>query len=84
MRSLLEISPLVALTLGADGCLVATRDEQTHIPPSHVEKVVDATGAGDAFAAAFLVEYIRTADPTAAARAANTLAGQVVGQMGAR
>jgi sugar/nucleoside kinase (ribokinase family) len=44
----------VALKLGADGCLVATQGgEIFHLPAYEVE-VVDATGAGDAFAAGFI------------------------------
>lgn len=81
----LELSPMVLLTLGEAGCLVARRNEDTFYkaaPP--VETVVDATGAGDAFAAAFVVEYLRTHDAHAAAGAANQLAAQVVGKFGAR
>jgi sugar/nucleoside kinase (ribokinase family) len=44
----------VALKMGADGCLVATQgSEMFHLPAYEVE-VVDATGAGDAFAAGFI------------------------------
>ena len=44
----------VALKMDADGCLVATQHgEAFHLPAYQVE-VVDATGAGDAFAAGFI------------------------------
>lgn len=43
----------VVLTLGAAGALVATRDEMDPIPTPTV-KAVDSTGAGDAFAGAFV------------------------------
>jgi sugar/nucleoside kinase (ribokinase family) len=49
-----------------------------------VDRVVDVTGAGDAFAAGFVAEYARTGDALAAARAGNALAAQVVGRVGAR
>jgi sugar/nucleoside kinase (ribokinase family) len=39
---------LVALTQGAEGCLIATRQEKVRVPAFQV-KVVDTTGAGDAF-----------------------------------
>lgn len=43
--------PSVVLTLGADGALVAQRDEVTAVP-SPVVEAVDTTGAGDAFVGA--------------------------------
>lgn len=39
---------LVAITQGAEGCLIATRQEKVRVPAFQV-KVVDTTGAGDAF-----------------------------------
>jgi sugar/nucleoside kinase (ribokinase family) len=46
---LLTMGPkLVAITQGAEGCLVASRDKMVHVPALPV-KVVDTTGAGDAF-----------------------------------
>jgi ribokinase len=48
----------VILTLGADGCLLATNQTMQHVPAFPV-KSVDSTGAGDAFIgsfAAFLAE----------------------------
>jgi sugar/nucleoside kinase (ribokinase family) len=81
---LLDISPMVVLTLGNSGCLVATREGTLAVDAEPVEVVRDATGAGDAFAAGFVVEYLRSRDLLSAARAANRLAGSVVGRVGAR
>jgi sugar/nucleoside kinase (ribokinase family) len=81
---LLDLAPRVVLTLGEEGCLVATRDGQTRVPAPGVDRVVDATGAGDAFAAGFVVEYARRGDAVAAARAGSEVAAQVVGRVGAR
>jgi 2-dehydro-3-deoxygluconokinase len=64
---------IVALTLGADGAIVATRERRERIQPIKV-KPVDATGAGDMFDGAFLAEYLRTGDPFAAGRYANVAA----------
>ena len=64
---------IVALTLAADGAIVATRDRRETIPPRPA-KLVDATGAGDMFAGAFLAEYLATNDPFAAGRYANVAA----------
>jgi len=44
----------VALKMGADGCLVMSGDYKTLRLPAHDVEVVDATGAGDAFAAGFI------------------------------
>lgn len=64
---------IVALTLGAQGCLVATAGERRRVPGIGVE-AVDATGAGDTFDGNFLAEYLRTGDPFEAARYANAAA----------
>jgi ribokinase len=47
-------------------------------------EMVDATGAGDAFAAAFVVEYLSSRDLYSAAEAANRLAAEVVSRVGGR
>jgi ribokinase len=82
--NLLSLAPIVALTLSDNGCLVATRDGTLQVGPHPIETVRDATGAGDAFAAGFVVEYLRTRDLQSAAQAANRLAAGVVGRVGAR
>jgi sugar/nucleoside kinase (ribokinase family) len=46
--------------------------------------VVDATGAGDAFDAAFMARYLRDGDLAAAARVANDIGSWVVARYGAR
>ena len=63
----------MALTLGEEGAVVATREKRERLPPRKVT-VVDATGAGDMFDGAFLAEYLRTGDPFAAGRYANVAA----------
>src|ERR1700686_2836823 len=46
---LLPLGPkIVALTMGADGCLIPSAEQMVRIPPFQV-KIVDSTGAGDAF-----------------------------------
>jgi sugar/nucleoside kinase (ribokinase family) len=48
-KSMLGLGPkIVALTLGADGCIIAGSGKIVHVPALKVE-VVDTTGAGDAF-----------------------------------
>jgi sugar/nucleoside kinase (ribokinase family) len=45
---------VVVLKMGADGCLVMSADNKTFRLPAFDVDVVDATGAGDAFAAGFI------------------------------
>ena len=70
----LKMGPkIVALTLGADGVLIATPERRERLSALPC-KPVDATGAGDAFDGAFLAEYLRTGDPFVAGRFANAAA----------
>lgn len=64
---------VVALTLGARGAAIATRERRARIPAAPA-RAVDATGAGDCFDGNFLAEYLRTGDPFAAAAFAVTAA----------
>jgi sugar/nucleoside kinase (ribokinase family) len=75
-----RLAPLLVLTQGAAGCTVFCRDEVRSVAaPPAVE--VNATGAGDIFAAAFLVRYQQTAgNPWEAARFANEMAAYSVTQ----
>lgn len=48
-RKLLHMGPsLVAITMGANGCLLASKEQTVHVPAFTV-KPIDTTGAGDAF-----------------------------------
>jgi sugar/nucleoside kinase (ribokinase family) len=65
-RQLLSHVPLVALTRGWRGLTLLGRDEE-HEVPSLPREEKDPTGAGDVFAAAFLVRYHETGEPLDAA-----------------
>lgn len=72
--SLEQGAAMVALKLGAAGCLVATRGGAVrHVAPYPVQ-AVDATGAGDCFAGALLARLCAGDDLLAATRAANVAA----------
>ena len=60
------------------------RATQLNTQASSVERVVDATGAGDLFAAGFLVGLARGADYRDAARLGALVAAEVIQQLGAR
>ena len=64
---------IVALTLGAEGTLVATPDERKRIGGRKVEPI-DATAAGDTFDGAFLAELVAGRSPFEAAAYANAAA----------
>lgn len=65
-RELLASVPIVALTRGWRGLTLFTR-EGAHEVPTLPRAEVDPTGAGDVFAAAFLVRYHETGDALEAA-----------------
>jgi len=59
---------VVVLKLGSDGALVHERDSSRfwHVPALPV-RVVDVTGAGDAFCGGFMADFVRHGDPVRAA-----------------
>jgi 2-dehydro-3-deoxygluconokinase len=73
----------VIVKLGAHGCLVAAGAESLPIAPAATMTPRDTTGAGDAFNAAYLAGRIKGLAPSAAARGANRLAGEVIQYRGA-
>jgi fructokinase len=83
--SLLENFPqcqLVAVTLGAHGSLVATRQE-IHIHPGFPIKLVDPVGAGDAFTAGLVHACLRGAPLARMAEIGNLCGSFVASQPGA-
>jgi len=52
----------VIVTLGAKGALLSIEGTKYNIPAYQCEKIVDPTGAGDAFIGGFLAEYVRGED----------------------
>jgi sugar/nucleoside kinase (ribokinase family) len=45
------------MTLGKDGAMIILKENVIFVPAPKIKKVVDATGAGDAFAAGFLYGF---------------------------
>jgi sugar/nucleoside kinase (ribokinase family) len=75
---------LAVITRSEKGCMIVTREETVSIPAVPVERVVDATGAGDLFAAGFLVGFARAAEHRTSARLGALAAAEVIGHLGAR
>lgn len=72
---------IVAMTQGVDGVNIWEKGTRFHFP-SYPTQVVDATGAGDVFAAAFLIRLSQTENISKAARFANAAASLSVGGHG--
>jgi 2-dehydro-3-deoxygluconokinase len=75
--------PEVAVKLGPEGACVAWEGESQHVPGVPDVEIVDSTGAGDAFDAAYLHARLIGQDPPAAAAAGNALAAATLGHRGA-
>ena len=75
---------LAVVTRSEKGCVVVDKDGTVAVPAAPVERVVDATGAGDLFAAGFLFGLARGRDHRTAARLGALAAAEVIQHLGAR
>jgi 2-dehydro-3-deoxygluconokinase len=73
----------IALTLGADGCLVAEGAVHSRLPAPVVDVITDTSGAGDAFNGAYLASRLRGASVVEAAQSGLLLGSRVVTHAGA-
>ena len=73
MQRLLARAPVCILTQGASGARLRSGGRWQHVPAFPAYEV-DATGAGDVFATAFLCAYSQSKDPREAARFASCTA----------
>jgi sugar/nucleoside kinase (ribokinase family) len=73
----------VALKMGASGCLVMRLGQEAMAIPAYEVPVVDATGAGDAFAAGFIAGVYHNFTLTDSARLANAVGALCVTEHGA-
>jgi sugar/nucleoside kinase (ribokinase family) len=72
--------PEVVVTLGSEGSLVLANGRLERVPARAVGGEIDRTGAGDAFAAAYLVSRSTGHAPAAAARRATGLVAGLLGR----
>ena len=83
--ALLTLGPsTVVVTLGADGCLFAEKDQPIEHMPAFRVHVVDSVGAGDAFCGAFVAALADGLDRRAATLRASAAAAISVARPGAR
>jgi adenosine kinase len=75
---------LAVVTRSEKGCVVVSREAVEAVPAEPVGKVVDVTGAGDLFAAGFLVGLARGRDHRTSARLGGLAAAEVIQHIGAR
>lgn len=68
---------------GSDPVTVAVRSRRAEVPVRVVPDIVDSTGAGDAFAAGYIVASVGGADAVESARAGSELAAHALHRAGA-
>ena len=74
---------LAVLTRSEQGSVIVT-EEETHEVPARPVRVVDTTGAGDAYAAGFLAALARGVSLPEAGRWGTVAASEVISHLGAR
>jgi adenosine kinase len=75
---------IVVVTRGPEGSSIVTNGERIDVPAEPVARVIDTTGAGDAFAAGFLFGYTHDYSPYQAASLGAACASETIGHLGAR
>lgn len=84
LRSLAETCAVVAITRSAAGAIAASGDEIARVPAESVDRVEDTTGAGDLFAAGFLLGLARQRPLQDCLRLGALAAAEVISHIGAR
>lgn len=84
IAALRQDAKLAVVTRSEKGCVVVGADVVKAVPAVSVDKVVDTTGAGDLFAAGFLVGLARGSDHVAAGKLGALAAAEVIQHLGAR
>jgi adenosine kinase len=75
---------LAVVTRSEKGCLVVSPQGNVAVPAAPISRMVDATGAGDLFAAGFLVGYARGLSHADAGKLGALAAAEVIQHIGAR
>ena len=84
VSALSQDAALAVVTRSEQGCWIVSREGTQRVAAFPIERLVDATGAGDLFAAGFLFGLARGVDLAAAARLGALAAAEVIQHLGAR
>ncbi|ODT80715.1 MAG: carbohydrate kinase [Pelagibacterium sp. SCN 64-44] len=84
VREIAKDAEVAAITMGADGAMAVFNGEVISVPAFPVDKVVDATGAGDLFASGFLLGLARGQNIDSALKTGCLAASEVITHIGAR
>ena len=83
-RAIRGRTAMAAITRGEKGSVVFTQTEEVAVPANPVEKVIDTTGAGDQYAAGFMVGLARALPLEVCARLGGLAAAEVISHYGPR
>ncbi len=75
---------LAIVTMSEEGSVILKGSERTRVHASHIERVVDTTGAGDLYAAGFLHGYTQGRSLEDCGKLGSLAAGIVIEQIGPR
>ncbi len=81
MRGLCD---LTAITRGAAGSVIVSKDEIIAVPAAPVSRIVDTTGAGDLYASGFLFGLTHGKPLAECGRLASLAAAEIISHFGAR
>ncbi len=84
IRALAPLVEVAAVTRSEQGAIVLHNEEDYYVPADLVSPIVDATGAGDLFAAGFLHGLLSGWDLVQSAKLGHRCAGHIIQQYGAR
>ncbi len=84
IKQSVALAPICVHTRSDKGALILAGDQQVKVDVVPIEKLVDATGAGDLFAAGFLYGHLYGATLEQAGRLGAMAASEVISHIGAR
>ena len=84
LSSMADLVPLAAITRSERGSVIVSGELRIAVPAVEVPKVVDATGAGDLYAAGFLFGRARGMALQRCAELGSIAAAEVISHLGAR